>query len=130
MASRAAGRLIAGVIAATLAAAPCSAAGKLDLDVFKAQPDPTMALAYGIFMPGGGWFYQDATGTGAFYLAITAALVVGTASAARSGDGLLAAAAGSGLLIVRFADLTGSVANAKRDQLDEIQRLSQPPPGY
>lgn len=95
-----------------------AAAGPLDLDVLKADPDPSMALAFAAVVPGGGHYYLAAyepnqAGYGTMYLASTLATAIAAVAFAANGDGVKAAGCGVFFLSFRFWDFKTSVQDAR-----------------
>jgi hypothetical protein len=120
-------------------------AGKLDLLQYPAaKPDPTLTLANGLFLPGGGWFYvayhakdpraaRDAQTYGLAFLAATALTTWIMVNNMTKGDNRGFAVGLAFTFGLRYLDVTGSVkrAMAVRRNADYSSRepaASEPPP--
>ena len=86
------------------------------IDLPYREPSPTLALANGIVIPGGGWFYLSNSkkridwdfAAGFALLASTVGLALFAANGVRKNDAAQTAAGFSGLVVIRWFDLTSS----------------------
>lgn len=120
-----------GILIALLASSTAFA-HSLDIDYFEAEPNPTMTLTCGLFIPGGGFFYTanhsdlesgDAL-LGFVFLGLEVAGAISLVHAIRTTDSV-APFLGAGLFAVRFGDVYMSVDQARSEQLASLDRIDR-----